>query len=280
MQQPKLSIGFQQYEYFVSVPVYAGHYWYIRPSAHWALTDYDVSYPSSTVLDFTETRPGPGGQVNYHTTGTRNYSVNVPGKVNSLNIAANIARRFGAVQAEVELAGHYISDKYDSRYTYTASGTTDSNVNGGLNGSKPYSDAGYGRVDSTERSYIGQLGAVLSYRFPFWNERVSLRAAGFLLFDKSSTDVDFNIYGLFKLNDKCWLHASYMQKGSHPLALNYEGQYFTAGSPTKERLSCSAQLFPLGSFTPFLTYQYEKQLTISQAVINYNAIYLTIKYNL
>lgn len=272
--------GYKQYEYFVSINQYAGHYFYVRPSFHYAYTKYSSSSTSSNPYLTSNTQVVQNGLLTYEVNGTQQYNYSNPGTINSLNLATNFSRRIGALIIEAEPSIHLINHQQRSSYTSSISGTADTLVNGVLVGSGSYSSITNNILsDSILARNIFQLSTGLTYRLPI--EFVTLKVMGHWVVNDKETDFDVSFNAFIRASNNVWLHLSYLQKKDLPLALNGDGQYFNAGNPVKSRVGFSMQLHPLKKFTQYLTYQFEEQGKFNSSdSYKYNSFYLTLKYNL
>lgn len=272
--------GYKQYEYFVSVNQYAGHYFYVRPSFHYAYTSY-TSYTTNKVPYLTSnTQVVQNGLLTYEVNGTQQYDYSSPGKINSLNLATNFSRRIGALIIEAEPSIHLINHQQTNTVSSTIVGVADTLVNGVLVGSGIYSSTSNSVLpDSILSRNIFQLSTGITYRLPL--EYVTLRAMGHFVANSRQEDFDVSFSAFIRASNRIWLHASYLQKKGLPLALNGDGQYFNAGNPVKSRVGFSIQLHPLKKFTQYITYQYEEQAKFNLSDnYKFSSFYITLKYNL
>ncbi len=284
LQQDNDINGFKQYEYFATVPVAMNKGWSFVPSVHYANTPFQsatteskpVTYDTTVYLSHRDT-------IYYHTKATQDLNYTIPGKAHYLNVSLSLSKRVRAFIFEAEPSFHYSTSASHVAFVYKSTGTTDSSFsNNGLKGSKPFTGSGSGSYDTTVVRYTGQIGASVSYRLPIKQESVSVKLAGYYLFDNEhSSCFAWYFYSLVQLNKNYWLHVNCLSKGSLPFALNNEGLYFNFSHEINLRAGVSLQFRPLKRFSPVISYQFEQDERFEdEAVINYHSCYITLKYRL
>jgi hypothetical protein len=270
--------GYKQYEYFVSINNYIGHYFYIRPSFHYAYTSFTSSTSSNQPYFISNSHVVPNGIVTYEVNGTQIDYFSTPGSINSLNLSAAISKRLGSFVFEAEPSLHYINYQRQANSNSVINGVADTFINGTLINSGTYvSNTSNPLNDTVSTNRYFQLSTGITFRLPL--EFVTLRVMGHLVRDKNDQDIDASFYAFVRTSNLLWLHISYVEKGDLPLALNNDGQYFNAGNPVKSRVGFSVQLHPLKKFTQYLTYQHEEQGKFNtKENYQFNSFYLTLKY--
>jgi hypothetical protein len=272
--------GYKQYEYFISINQYAGHYFYVRPSFHYAFTNYSSSLSTNLPYLNSSTQVVQNGLLTHEISGTQTNTYATPGQINSINLATNFSRRFGNLIIEAEPSIHLINHQQQASNTSNIIGTSDTLVNGIKVGSGNYSSvSSTSKQDSIISRNIFQLSTGITYRLPL--EFVTLKLFGHFVSYSNQQDFDVSFNAFIRASNNVWLHLSYLEKKDLPLALNGDGQYFNSGNPVKSRVGFSVQLHPLKKFTQYLTYQFEEQGKFnSSESYKYNSFYLTLKYNL
>jgi hypothetical protein len=278
LEQGNKADGYKQFEYFISLPAYLNNRWYLLPSFHFAATDYNNQHRDS--LPYHHFQPFGKIAINEHGFETRDVSEN--GRINALHFAIAGIKRFGRLSIEAEPGIQFSEDKSNLNVLSRVRGRRDTlDDQGHLIRSVDFEKSKEIIRDTSNRSSIGQFGLALTYRIPFLRDKVSLRVSSYYVSDGDINDVDFFAYSLVRLHKKAWIHLSYLYKNDLPLSLNYVGQYYNSISPIRNRSVFTIQLFPLKPLTPYLTWQFEEQVDLSsQKIINYQGIYITVKYNL
>ena len=284
LQQDNDINGFKQYEYFASLPMAVNKSWTLVPSVHYAYTSFlSTTTESKQVAYDTMVYPTHHDTVFYHTKATQELKYTIPGKANYLNVSLLLSKRIKAFTFETEPSFHYSSSSSTVSFVYNSTGTTDSTFSDkGTPGSKPFHGSGSGSYDTTLVRYTGQIGAAVSYRLPIKHEPVSIKLAGYYLFDNEHNSCfAWYVYSLVQLQKNYWLHFNCLAKGNLPFALNNEGLYFNFNHEIEVRAGVSLQFRPLKKFSPVITYQFEQDERFEdEAIINYHSCYITLKYRL
>lgn len=273
---------FKQGDYFSAIYTQLNNGWLLKPAFHYIYTGFTASYRESKNVVYSDT-VGTKNPVIYLTTARQVIHYINPGRSHFAYLSLPVSKRIGYLSFEVLPAAHLISSKYSRSYTYVSEGYTDSIRNHEVKGTKQYYETGSGvNADTSELNIVAQLGGAVSWRLPWLNERLVLRAAVFYLFDNDgNSTAAYNATLSCDISSQFRLYATWLNKGALPFALDAEGQYFNHYNPINNRAGLSVQLFPLKQFSPTITYQYEQQeRPFDHALLNYHSVYLTLKYRL
>lgn len=269
---------FTQGEYFAALYTSLPHQWMLKPSVHYIYNRFAGIYNTNRNVNYSDT---VGGTI-YNTTAEQVIRYNNPGTAHYLHLSLPVSKRLNTLSLEILPSVQLIRSKYRVDYTYTASGLTDSIQDNEIKGTRPYSASGEGRYDTSETSFIGQIGAGAAWNVSIAGRPLLLRAAAFYLFNNMGENtLAFNAGLTYHLRKNFRIYANWMRKGKLPFSLDTEGQYFNHYHTIRNRASMSIQLFPMRQFSPLFTYQFEQQERfLDKTILNYHSIYLTIKYSL
>jgi hypothetical protein len=282
LQQDEDLGHYRQYEFFAALFMHAGKGWYVRPSFHYAYVPYTSIIQDSGSVSYTQSYPvGHDDTLVYKTKAVQTVTTTSPGFTNCYNAALTVSKRMGSLGVDVESGYHIFTGRSAIRIAYSAAGTTDSFRRNRFEGSKPFYDSGNSSRDTSYRTSYSQLGIGISYRLPLRGEPVTLRAAAYGLWAESGAyGMAYHASCVFWWRTRLRIYLSWLRKDVMPLALHSEGMYFNFTDPIRNRTSMSFQLFPLRRFSPGITYQYEKDIRLSDnADLVYHSVYLTLKYN-
>ena len=274
---------FSQYDYFASLPSSLGKGWAITPSLHYAHVVYHNTDAQDNPVSYKESyNADGGGTIVYQTNATQHIAYTVNGHAQYINAGFMTAYKAGNFTFEAEPVLHFMHTNGARTYQYTSTGTTDSIKNGHKLGTGPFTETGNGVLsDTVTDTKELQLGGAITYRLPFRKLPVTARVAAYYLHQNGTNAAAYTAHATLLPSPGVAIHLLYTGRGALPVALSNEGQYLNYLAQRQDRVTASVQLFPLKHWSPWLTWQYERNKLLNNAgVAVYQSVYVTLKYQL